>query len=287
MNKEAKIGRTLKSRLIEDAIGAGVGATIGATIGATKPFKHSEYLDDKEDTSRHRRLRAVLSGASKGAIIGGIGTHAILSGTRQCGRSASKFSDFGIKQNSFKTKKDFDKWYKDQVRMYHPDANKSPDAAKKMQNINAFADSVKKSNWYEKLAYLKRVDMQKTAGLGATLATMGSKALSAATKFKASPVGSQVISAGKAAWNNPISRNAIKGATTGAVVGAISSQPDENGKSHRLRNALIGGTVGGTVGAGFGTSTQFAPQIKNFGNTVAQQVKVSAGPMVQDVAAKV
>ena len=159
----------------------------------------------------------------------------------------------------------------------------------------------------KKLAYLNNVELQKTAGIGATLTSLGSKALSAGKNLASSQgfqtMGSKVLSAGKnltsnqslksigskaltlgqSAMQNPVARNAIVNGTTGAITGAVTSQKDANGRSHRLKDAMIGGTIGAGLGAGFGLSTQYAPQIKNFGNSMKQQFQISAAPKVNDV----
>lgn len=135
------------------------------------------------------------------------------------------------------------------------------------------------------------IEMQKTAGIGTTLTSLGSKVLSAGKNLATSQgfqtMGSKVLTMGQLAMQNPIAHNAIIGSTAGAVTGAVTSQKDANGRSHRLRDAMIGGTIGAGLGAGFGLSTQYAPQIRNFGNTMRQQFQISAAPKVTDVGAGV
>lgn len=114
--------------------------------------------------------------------------------------------------------------------------------------------------------------MNKYAALGSALLSMGTKIMS---KPVVKNLGSTAIKAGKAAWKNPVSRNAIKGGATGMAVGALNAQPGQDGKTHRFTNALQGGLTGATIGGAMGGSQQFAPQIKNFGSEILNGVRQS------------
>ena len=112
--------------------------------------------------------------------------------------------------------------------------------------------------------------MHKEAGIGTAIASIGAKALSNPT---VRTLGSTALKAGKTAWATPVSRNAIKGGVTGMAVGALSAQPDQNGKRHIMQNALRGGLTGASIGGAMGTTQQFAPQIKNFGSQMLSTMR--------------
>lgn len=71
------------------------------------------------------------------------------------------FKKFGITPNQFKTKKEFNSWYRQQAKKYHPDIN--PNGETKFKEINNFADSVRNSNWYEHLAFERMKYFEKVA----------------------------------------------------------------------------------------------------------------------------
>ena len=162
--------------------------------------------------------------------------------------ASGDFSAFGINKDQFKTKADFNKWYKSQAKKYHPDIN--PDGADMMKKVNNFADNVRKSDWFSKLAFmLAQRNMEKQASIGTVLsagAKFGSKLLSSST--------------GKAMLSS-----AGRGAMQGAIMGAASSQPGQDGKNHWIKNGLQGAAMGAGIGAAGAGIQKAIPRMPEFG----------------------
>lgn len=169
---------------------------------------------------------------------------------------SSWFSSVGADKDQFKTKADVHKWYKSQAKKYHPDIN--PNGEDMMKKVNDVYDKVKKSTFFSKLAFmLAQKNMEKQASIGAVLsqgAKLGSRLLSSNT-------GKAMIS------------SAGRGAMQGAVMGAASSQPGQDGKNHWIRNGLRGAAMGAGIGA-TGVGVQKAiPRMPEFGAKIKDTFK--------------
>ena len=169
---------------------------------------------------------------------------------------SSWFSSVGADKDQFKTKADVHKWYKAQAKKYHPDIN--PGGEDMMKKVNDVYDKVKKSTFFSKLAFmLAQKNMEKQASIGAVLsqgAKLGSKLLSSNT--------------GKAMLSS-----AGKSAMQGAVMGAASSQPGQDGKNHWIRNGLRGAAMGAGIGAAGVGMQKAIPRMPEFGAKIKSAFK--------------
>lgn len=253
-NTEARLKKQKK-------LGVGISAASGAIIGAYGPYMYSAMKNEArrsadwsksynkawEDAERnfndtwnryHQQRQRAYEYYRRN--YGGSTGH---STTRDI---SDDFSKFGIKKEQFSSKAEFNKWYKSQARKYHPDLNpNNQEAADMMKKVNNFADNVKKSDWFSKLAFLLNENgiEKQAAPLGAIMGAVKSVAP------KLTSMGSKIMSssAGRAAV-----KGAASGSLVGAGVGAMNSQPGADGKNHRIKNALKGALGGAALGGAIG-----------------------------------
>lgn len=83
---------------------------------------------------------------------------------------------------------------------------------------------------------------------------------------KEAGIGTTLLNTGVKFLNSNAGRTALKGAAIGAASGATLSQPDANGKTHRIKDALTGAVTGGAAGAALGG-------INNMGTVTPQGIK--------------
>ena len=137
-----------------------------------------------------------------------------------------------------------------------------------MKKVNDFYDNTKKSNWFSKLAFiLENGGLEKRAALGAALSAGAKMVSSVAPKLMSA--GSKVMSSniGKAALNS-----AIGGTVNGAILGAVNSRPEADGKNHWIRNSLKGAAAGAGMSAAMGAAGAVA-RTPNFGARLVSGAK--------------
>ena len=279
--KRQETAKTDASRLrwekVEDELRKGkrkriAGAVAGGAIsGASIPYQFFSIKNDARKSADYRKASDAFwddfnkkwdrtwndyKNTYHQRTYSGGGYSGNSSGRAQARDVSGDFSAFGINKDQFKTKADFNKWYKGQAKKYHPDIN--PNGADMMKKVNDFADNVKKSDWFSKLAFmLARRNMEKQASIGAVLsqgAKLGSKLLSSNT--------------GKAMLSS-----AGKTAIQGAVMGAASSQPGQDGKNHWIKNGLRGATMGAGIGAAGVGMQKAIPRMPEFGAKIKDTFK--------------
>lgn len=81
----------------------------------------------------------------------------------------------------------------------------------------------------------------------------------------------------------PIGGAGLLGAIAGGGLGALIPSRDEEGETHRLRNALLGALAGGAIGGGLGGMNSSKLQAKGIMSALETGNQNVAGNIVRDV----
>ena len=233
------------------------GATIGGGVGAYK-----------SRNQKKGKIDAILRGARKGGSIGLLGGLWAAGTIKRMknpggrsyggyGRSGSSFrsprpssSDLGTigVNTGAKTKKEVTDAYKKMVKKHHPDLG--GDTAK-MQEVNSAMDNIKKTDWFQKLAYLmieKTAKKKKEYKPKNHLADAMSSAGKGALLF--GPLGGL---AGGFSSKKGRGMETSLGGLSGAILGRIASgaiRKKFHLNMHPFIQDRIGSSIGGSLGAG-------------------------------------
>jgi hypothetical protein len=99
--------------------------------------------------------------------------------------------------------------------------------------------------------------------------------------FRNSPLNDKLLQARHFIEGNRDAQGALAGAALGGLGGAMTGGEDEEGETHRLRNALLGMTGGALAGAG-GTHLYNDPRMQQAVQNMIKKYKNSRVPQAAD-----
>jgi len=202
----------------------GVGAALGGAMGY--------YGSKKKYPDQHPAIGAVQGGII-GAILGGLGHSRYIKPkgfVRSKENLEAHIDNIGADRNT-KTKEEVRRAYKTAVMKIHPDRRPPHErevAGEEFKKLQDSWDKVKKSDWFDKLAY---VNLYITSVLGDSLETkkMSNRYLEKIASFLDSPPAT------------------VGGAALGGAIGYYydkKKHPDSSGRGAAFRGAVTGATLG-------------------------------------------